>query len=205
MPRWPLMQRPPRFAAGKPDARRGWVRDGHASDRRAPSARAATQPRPGHAAERHALLRLRHDLVQPPRRSARHVGTLRSLPRRAPHRATPRRRATPVRVAGRPRVGLGGGDRSLLLSRDACQLRRRMYSNIPVAAGGEMSERTVEGWVMDRAELREHDPARYHDDVVQQDGRWLIKRREEIPLQFKAGPPPMSDTAMAVSAGTLKE
>ena len=152
------MQRPPRLAAGKPDARREWVRDGHASDRRAPSARAATQPRPGHAAERHALLRLRHDLVQPPRRSARHVGTLRSLPRRAPHRATPRRRATPVRVAGRPRAGLGGGDRSLLLSRDACQLRRRMYSNIPVAAGGEMSERTVEGWVMDRVELREHDP-----------------------------------------------
>jgi len=80
-----------------------------------------------------------------------------------------------------------------------------MYSNIPVAAGGEISERTVEGWVMDRAELREHDPARYHDDVVQQDGRWLIKRREEIPLQFKAGPPPMSDTAMAVSAATPKE
>jgi hypothetical protein len=47
--------------------------------------------------------------------------------------------------------------------------------------------------------------ARYYDDVVQQDGRGLIKRREEIPLQFKAGPPPMSDTAMAVSAGTLKE
>jgi uncharacterized protein (TIGR02246 family) len=47
--------------------------------------------------------------------------------------------------------------------------------------------------------------ARYHDDVVKQDGRWLFKRREEIPLQFKAGPPPMSDTAMAVSAGTLKE
>ena len=47
--------------------------------------------------------------------------------------------------------------------------------------------------------------ARYHDDVVKQDGRWLIKRREEQPLTFRAGPPPMSDTAMAVSAGTLKD
>jgi uncharacterized protein (TIGR02246 family) len=47
--------------------------------------------------------------------------------------------------------------------------------------------------------------ARYHDDVVKQHGRWLIKRREEQPLTFRAGPPPMSDTAMSVSAGTLKE
>ena len=47
--------------------------------------------------------------------------------------------------------------------------------------------------------------ARYHDDMVKQDGRWLIKRREEIPIDIKPGPPPMSDTAMAVSAGTLKE
>ena len=46
--------------------------------------------------------------------------------------------------------------------------------------------------------------ARYHDDVVKQDGRWLIQRREEIPITFRAGPPPMSDTAMAVSEGTLK-
>jgi len=47
--------------------------------------------------------------------------------------------------------------------------------------------------------------ARYHDDVVKQDGTWLIRRREEIPLQFRPGPPPMSDTAVSVSAGTLKE
>jgi uncharacterized protein (TIGR02246 family) len=46
--------------------------------------------------------------------------------------------------------------------------------------------------------------ARYHDDVVKQDGRWLIRRREEIPLTFRAGPPPMSDTAMSVSSGTLR-
>jgi uncharacterized protein (TIGR02246 family) len=47
--------------------------------------------------------------------------------------------------------------------------------------------------------------ARYHDDAVRQGDRWLLRRREEIPVLFKAGPPPMSDTAMAVSAGTLKE
>lgn len=47
--------------------------------------------------------------------------------------------------------------------------------------------------------------ARYHDDVVREGDRWLFKRREEIPIPFKAGPPPMSDTAMAVSEGTLKE
>jgi uncharacterized protein (TIGR02246 family) len=47
--------------------------------------------------------------------------------------------------------------------------------------------------------------ARYHDDVVKQGDRWLFKRREEIPINFRPGPPPMSDTAMSVSAGTLKE
>ena len=45
--------------------------------------------------------------------------------------------------------------------------------------------------------------ARYHDDAVSRATAGL-RRREEIPIPFKAGPPPMSDTAMAVSAGTLK-
>jgi uncharacterized protein (TIGR02246 family) len=45
--------------------------------------------------------------------------------------------------------------------------------------------------------------ARYHDDLVRQDGRWLFRRREEFPVQHRPGPPPMSDTAMTVSSPTM--
>jgi uncharacterized protein (TIGR02246 family) len=46
--------------------------------------------------------------------------------------------------------------------------------------------------------------ARYLDDVVNQDGRWLIKRREEIVVEYKPGPPPMSDTATSISSSSMR-
>ena len=45
--------------------------------------------------------------------------------------------------------------------------------------------------------------ARYVDDFVKQDGRWVFKRRVEEPLPFIPGPPPMSETAMEMSASTM--
>jgi uncharacterized protein (TIGR02246 family) len=45
--------------------------------------------------------------------------------------------------------------------------------------------------------------ARYHDDVVKDGDRWLFRRREEFPVQYRPGPPPMSGTAMSVSSQTM--
>ncbi len=45
--------------------------------------------------------------------------------------------------------------------------------------------------------------ARYVDDFVKQDGRWVFKRRVEEPLPFIPGPPPMSETAMRLSQETM--
>ena len=45
--------------------------------------------------------------------------------------------------------------------------------------------------------------ARYHDDVVRHRDRWLFRRREEFPVQYRPGPPPMSGTAMTVSSATM--
>jgi uncharacterized protein (TIGR02246 family) len=45
--------------------------------------------------------------------------------------------------------------------------------------------------------------ARYHDDVVKDGDRWLFRRREEFPVQYRPGPPPMSGTATSVSSATM--
>ena len=45
--------------------------------------------------------------------------------------------------------------------------------------------------------------ARYHDAVVREGDRWLFRRREEFPVQYRPGPPPMSGTAMSVSSATM--
>ncbi len=44
---------------------------------------------------------------------------------------------------------------------------------------------------------------RYVDTFVNQDGRWLFQRREEEPVPYRNEPPPMSDSAMAVSSSTM--
>jgi uncharacterized protein (TIGR02246 family) len=46
--------------------------------------------------------------------------------------------------------------------------------------------------------------ARYDDDVVRVDGTWLFVRRTEIVLPFRHGGPPMSDTALELSEGTMR-
>jgi uncharacterized protein (TIGR02246 family) len=45
---------------------------------------------------------------------------------------------------------------------------------------------------------------RYVDTIVKVDGRWLFRRREETPVPYRPGPPPMSDTAVAVSSPTMR-
>jgi uncharacterized protein (TIGR02246 family) len=46
--------------------------------------------------------------------------------------------------------------------------------------------------------------ARYHDKIVNQGGRWLFQLREEFPVEFKPGPPPMSETATSVSSSSMR-
>ena len=46
--------------------------------------------------------------------------------------------------------------------------------------------------------------ARYDDIFRLVDGRWLFERRTEVVVPFRAGEPPMSDTAMAVSSATMR-
>jgi hypothetical protein len=46
--------------------------------------------------------------------------------------------------------------------------------------------------------------ARYHDDVVREGGRWLFRRRVEIPVEHRPGPPPMSEMATQVSTATMR-
>jgi hypothetical protein len=45
--------------------------------------------------------------------------------------------------------------------------------------------------------------ARYDDEVVCRDGRWQLHRRNERPIPFAAGRPPMSDTARDLSGPTM--
>jgi uncharacterized protein (TIGR02246 family) len=46
--------------------------------------------------------------------------------------------------------------------------------------------------------------ARYDDTLVRRDGRWLFLRRVEVPVPYKPGPPPQSETAQAVSGPTMR-
>jgi SnoaL-like domain len=46
--------------------------------------------------------------------------------------------------------------------------------------------------------------ARYHDDLVSEDGRWRFRRRLEIPMQYTPGAPPMSEAATGVSGATMR-
>jgi uncharacterized protein (TIGR02246 family) len=46
--------------------------------------------------------------------------------------------------------------------------------------------------------------ARYDDTLVKREGRWLFLRREESTVGFRPGPPPMSETALAVSEATMR-
>jgi uncharacterized protein (TIGR02246 family) len=47
--------------------------------------------------------------------------------------------------------------------------------------------------------------ARYVDTLVRRDGRWRICRREEVVVQFRAGPPPMSEASLELSSATMRK
>lgn len=46
---------------------------------------------------------------------------------------------------------------------------------------------------------------RYHDNIVRDNGRWKFRRREEVPVPYRDGPPPMSETAQTVSGQTMHQ
>ena len=46
--------------------------------------------------------------------------------------------------------------------------------------------------------------ARYVDDLVRVDGRWRFRRRLEVVVPYKPGPPPQSDAATGVSGATMR-
>ena len=46
---------------------------------------------------------------------------------------------------------------------------------------------------------------RYADTFVRREGRWLFSRREESTVEYRPGPPPMSETAMSVSSATMRK
>lgn len=46
---------------------------------------------------------------------------------------------------------------------------------------------------------------RYEDELVHEPGGWRFRRRVERPIQFVAGPVPMSSDANRVSAATMRE
>jgi hypothetical protein len=45
--------------------------------------------------------------------------------------------------------------------------------------------------------------ARYDDQVVCRGGRWLLAHRNELPIAFAPGRPPMSDAALNLSSSTM--
>jgi uncharacterized protein (TIGR02246 family) len=63
--------------------------------------------------------------------------------------------------------------------------------------------RTDVVWIA--ANFRNAIVGRYDDVIVQDRGRWRFRRREEIPVPYRAGPTPMSDTALSVSGETMHQ
>ena len=46
--------------------------------------------------------------------------------------------------------------------------------------------------------------ARYVDTLVKTESGWRISRREEYPVPFRPGPPPMSDASLQLSSATMR-
>ena len=77
-------------------------------------------------------------------------------------------------------------------------------SVIEIAPDGETAHaRTDVVWIA--ANYDNQIVARYVDDLVKQDGRWRISRREELTVPYRAGPPPMSEASLEVSAATMRK
>jgi hypothetical protein len=72
----------------------------------------------------------------------------------------------------------------------------------PDASGERARAQTDVVWISQDFENRII--ARYDDQFVLRDGRWLFARRFEHVVPFAAGGPPMSETALAVSSATMR-
>jgi uncharacterized protein (TIGR02246 family) len=68
--------------------------------------------------------------------------------------------------------------------------------------GTTASARTDVVWISHDFENRI--VGRYDDTFVRRHGRWLFLRRVESTVDFRPGPPPMSETALAVSSATMR-
>lgn len=77
-------------------------------------------------------------------------------------------------------------------------------SVIEIDPGGETARaRTDVVWIA--ANYDNQIVARYVDELVKRDGRWRISRREEVIVPHRAGPPPMSDASLELSAATMRK
>ena len=76
-------------------------------------------------------------------------------------------------------------------------------SLIEVAADGETATaKTDVVWIP--ANFETTIVARYVDDLVRADGRWRFRRRVEVVMPYRPGPPPQSDAALGVSGATMR-
>jgi len=73
---------------------------------------------------------------------------------------------------------------------------------IELTAPGRARARTDVVWIT--MDFENRIVARYDDRFRLVGGRWLIERRTEIVVPFRAGEPPMSDAALAVSSSTMR-
>jgi uncharacterized protein (TIGR02246 family) len=75
---------------------------------------------------------------------------------------------------------------------------------IEIAADGQSATaRTDVVWITQSFENQI--VARYNDELARVEGRWLFKRRVETTVEFRPGPPPMSDAAVGASAATMRK
>jgi uncharacterized protein (TIGR02246 family) len=82
---------------------------------------------------------------------------------------------------------------------------KHMCSNPVIHVAGDRQSARVSTDVVWVAQNYENTiVARYVDDFVKRDGRWLIARRDERIVPYKAGPPPMSEEAIALNEGKIR-
>ena len=75
---------------------------------------------------------------------------------------------------------------------------------IEIAADGlRASAKTDVVWIA--ANYENQIVARYVDTLVKTESGWRISRREEYPVPFRPGPPPMSDASIELSGATMRK
>jgi uncharacterized protein (TIGR02246 family) len=109
-------------------------------------------------------------------------------------------------VDGTPIVGLAAVKAFMIacLPHDYVSKHLCGPSVIDVAPDGQSARaRTDVVWIA--ANYDNQIVARYVDDLVKRDGRWLIRRREEVVVRHVPGPPPMSEASLELSASTMRK